>query len=408
MHTEISPFLAAAVAGIIFAGAVPTRAQEHPAHPAAANACLAPAAWHALDGSEPRAMPGAELLAEMARRDIVLLGEHHDDADHHQWQLQTLAGLHVLRPQLVIGFESFPRRVQPALDKWVAGELTVKQFLEQAEWEKVWNLPAEFYLPLFQFARINRIPMVALNVERTLTEAISKQGWDAVPEEQKEGVSRPAPASEGYRDFLFDIFKKHLELAGRNTAAVSKNDAAFRFFVESQTTWDRAMAEALARRTGAAADGRRPLVVGIVGGAHVSHGYGAPHQLRDLGVSNVGVLLPANAREDCNELKRGYADAVFAVPETPRDKPPTPRLGVRLEEADGGVRIAEVVSGSLAERTGLKRGDRIVSVAGAPVAKISAVIGAIRNQPAGTWLPVQVRRGADTLDLVIKFPPQKK
>ncbi len=69
------------------------------------------------------------LLAAMAGRAVVLLGEQHDDMDHHRWQLQTLATLHTLRPRMVIGFEMFPRRVQPVLDRWVAGELTEAEFL---------------------------------------------------------------------------------------------------------------------------------------------------------------------------------------------------------------------------------------------------------------------------------------
>ena len=58
-----------------------------------------------------------------AKRSVVLLGEMHDNPEHHRWQLQTLAALHAVRPDMVIGFEMFPRRVQKALDQWVAGEL---------------------------------------------------------------------------------------------------------------------------------------------------------------------------------------------------------------------------------------------------------------------------------------------
>ncbi len=380
-------------------------AQDRPAHPAPAIACPAPAAWYTLAGGRVRAASGAELLAAMAQRDVVLLGEQHDDADHHRWQLQTLAALHLLRPQMVIGVESLPRRAQPVLDKWIAGELTVKQFLEQSEWEKVWNFPPELYLPLFQFARINRIPMLALNVDRTLTAAITKTGWDAVPADQKEGVSRPAPASGAYTDFLFKAFEQHPRVAGKDTQTPDKNSSAFRFFVESQTTWDRAMAEALARRVEPGPGVRRPLVVGIMGGGHVRHGYGVPHQLRDLGVSNIGTLLPVNADQDCERLKPGLADAVFTVPAMPADKPPPPRLGVRLEAAGGGVRLLEVNPGSLAEKTGLQPGDHIVSIAGAPVTKMISVVAAVRVQPAGTWLPMEIRRGTETVEFVIKFPP---
>jgi hypothetical protein len=76
------------------------------------------------------------VLARAAAAEIVLLGEQHDDEDHHRWQAQVLAGLHALRPDMVIGFEMFPRQVQPALERWVAGELTVPAFLAQTAWDR--------------------------------------------------------------------------------------------------------------------------------------------------------------------------------------------------------------------------------------------------------------------------------
>jgi hypothetical protein len=303
---------------------------------------------------------------------------------------------------MVIGFEAFPRRAQPVLDQWIAGQLTARQFLERSEWEKVWNMPPELYMPLFEFARLNRIPMVALNVDRSLTAMVSKQGWDAVPAARKEGVSRPAAPSSAYENHLFDIYRQHIT---SSKAPLHRNDTAFRNFVQSQTTWDRAMAEALAThvKTPTAA---RPLVVGIMGAGHVRHGYGVIHQLRDLGVTSVGALLPSDGQADCSELKPGYADAVFALPSTPADKAPPPRLGVRLELAEGSVRVVAVEADSLAEQTGVKAGDRIVTIAGAPAGAVSTVLAAVRGALPGTWLPMQVRRGADNIELIVKFPPK--
>jgi len=303
---------------------------------------------------------------------------------------------------MVIGFEAFPRKAQPVLDQWVAGQLTAKQFLERVEWEKVWNMASELYMPLFDFARMNRLPMVALNVERTLTAAISKQGWDAVPAERREGVSRPATPSSAYENHLFDVYKQHV---AANKGTTSRSDPGFRNFVQSQTTWDRAMAEALAARL-KGASGTQPLVVGIMGAGHVRHGYGVIHQLRDLGVTNVGGLIPTDGHTDCGELKAGYADAVFAVPTTPAEHTPPPRLGVRLELADGSVRVVEVEPNSLADKTGVKAGDRIVSVAGSPASAVSNVVAAVRGALPGTWLPLQVRRGDSNVELIVKFPPK--
>ncbi|MBD5804704.1 zinc metallopeptidase RseP [Azoarcus sp. Aa7] len=371
----------------------------------AAPACLTPAAWHSVDGEQPRVAGALALLGEMAKRDVVLLGEHHDEDGHHRWQTQVLAALHVQRPNMVIGFEMFPRRVQPALDRWVAGELTVKEFLEQSEWSKVWNMPAELYLPLFEFARINRVRMVALNVDRELTRTIADKGWDAAPPGEREGVGRPATPTEDYRDYLFQVYSEHPARKGMKDAKAARSDAAFGYFVESQTTWDRAMAEALARslKPGPAAD--KPLVVGIMGSGHIRFGHGVPHQLRDLGVSRIGTLLPLPADFDCDAVRTGLADAVFALPTHAGAKPEPPRLGVRLEEEGGGVRIAEVTAGSLADKTGLKNGDRLMEVAGRPVKQTRSVVASVRGQPPGTWLPVRVKRGDETLDLVVKFPP---
>jgi len=346
-------------------------------------------------------------VAAIAKREVVLLGEQHDEEDDHRWQLYVLAALHAARPDMVIGFEMFPRRAQPVLDRWVAGELTVKELLVQSEWASVWRLPPEFYLPLFQFARINRIPMVALNVDQALTRAVAEKGWDAVPEAQREGVGRAAPVSRAYREFLFEVYGEHPPGRGKDAAKVPATDPAFDRFVETQATWDRAMAEGLARRATARPAFDRPLVVGIVGTGHVRYGYGVPHQLAALGVKSVGALLPLAAATDCKELRPGLADAVFAVPDAATAAPDPPRLGVELDENDGAVRIAGVTAGGLAETTGLKTGDVLVEVAGVPVTRTLAVVAAVRLQPAGTWLPLRVKRGGDLLDLMVKFPVKR-
>ena len=121
-----SRFGALALVGTVAASfAAPAFAQA-----GSASQCLVPGGWARADGVAPQVVDGAGLLAAMAQRAVVLLGEQHDDMDHHRWQLQTLAALHAQRPHLVIGFEMFPRRVQPALDRWVAGELTEAEFLQ--------------------------------------------------------------------------------------------------------------------------------------------------------------------------------------------------------------------------------------------------------------------------------------
>jgi uncharacterized iron-regulated protein len=384
----------------VLAAALPPGLTGGAAGETATRGCVPVGAWVAPAGMKtPRA---EEVLAAAAKRTVVLLGETHDSAEDHRWQLHTIAALRVLRPNMVLGFEAFPRRAQPALDRWVAGELTEAELLAQSDWRNVWRVDPQLYLPLFHFARMHRVPMIALNVERSLAREVSQKGLDAIPRERLEGVGRPAAPAEAYVGRLLPIYAEHARRDGK-PANPDRSDPQFRRFVESQQLWDRAMAEALAA---AAKRPGRPLVVGLMGSQHIVHGHGVPHQLQDLGETEVVTLLPWDRGADCNDLVAGYADAVFglAAPVAAADR--RPRLGVYLEQAADGVRIRQVEKGSIAEASGVREGDIVVEIAGRPAREAGDVAGAVQRQAPGTWLPLKVKRGLDIVELLAKFPPQ--
>lgn len=352
--------------------------------------CGAPGEWRIP--AERQAQPAEQrpLLERLARLPVVLLGEAHDSAEDHRWQLQTLIQLHALQPKLAIGFEMFPRRVQPALDQWLAGSLSEAEFLKQADWDKVWGFDARDYLPLFHYARMNRIPMLAMNVERDVVDAIGKQGYDALSETQKEGVGRPAAPTEAYRKQLRAVFDHH--------PAKARGEDAFPRFVEAQTFWDRAMAEVITAQLRKQGGG---LVVGILGAGHVRHGHGVAHQLKPLGIAETGLLMTWERDDSCAGLGRGYADALYLV-EPPKANPP--RLGVATDSDKDGLRIAQVTPGSVAEAAGLQQGDVIVEVAGQPAKSILVLRSLVQRQTPGTWLPFKVRRNGQDLEIVARFP----
>jgi uncharacterized iron-regulated protein len=362
--------------------------------------CLPAGAWGLPTAKGVRPLPRPP-YAEWARSEVVLLGESHDSAEHHRWQLQVLAAMHAIRPKMSIGFEMFPRRVQAVLDRWVAGELSTPEFLKQVEWSEVWGFDPQLYLPLFHFARMNRIPMLALNVDNGLVKEVGANGWAGIPEHRREGVSSPAPAAKEYEAELLETYRQHpaQALKAGTGGAPTSEDPGFRRFVEAQLLRDRAMAEGIANalaRTG------RPLVVGIMGAGHVRNGYGVPSQLRALGVERVTTLLPLVG--DCRSLGPELADAVFGVETLPAEEPGRPRMGVRLSDATGGARIEDVVRGSPAEAAGLKVGDLIRRIAGSPVKRSVDVAAAVGRQPPGTWLPLEVEREGQGLEKVVKFP----
>ncbi len=358
------------------------------AQPETDESCLVPGQWSTHEVAALRRVAAAEVLAQARDAQFVLLGEAHDNADHHIWQLQALGMLLGVRDELVIGMEMFPRRVQPVLDRWIAGELTESALLQQSEWARIWRFEPDLYLPILRFARLNRIPVVALNVERSLISEIGEHGLDAVSPERREGVTNPAPASTDYRDVLRSTFRQHSKV----------RDSEFEYFVQAQLFWDQAFAQALAD---AAAAHPAALVVGIIGSGHLRHGHGVPHQLWSMGKRHTKVWLPVEDSTSCDHLAN-IADFVFAVRSSPIAA--RPKLGVYLGDDAGGTGVRKVVPGSVAEGAGVISGDRVLAAAGVNIQSSNDLIAIVRRQSPGTWLPLTVERNGQRIELVAKFP----
>ncbi len=360
-----------------------------------------------LDPANGEVLDNRQIFERLSATRIVLLGETHTSAAHHRWQHYMLAALHSRNANMMVGFEMLPRRAQPSLDAWGAGRLSEQEFLEQSEWRKVWGYDAGLYLPLLQFTRQNRLTALALNIDRELVSRVGQQGWNGIDEADRMGLSTPAPASDDYRDSLAQLYAYKQTLGNEaegeepDIDEIKRSDA-FSYFVEAQLTWDRAMAEALA-----AAHRRDPtaIVVGIVGSGHLEFGYGIPHQLADMGIDDVDVLLPLDATDTCDPLPIDLATAVFVVDaEEQAAAPARPRLGIIIEDGDNGVRVMQVIDYSVAAATGIREGDVIQAAAGFETRSTTALIEVIQRQAPGTWLPLEVRRDDETLEMTARFP----
>ena len=388
----------------------------------AGPACATYGSW--VDPKRGRAIDRGAVFQDLAARSsIVLLGESHTAAEHHRWQLQTLAALHGQGRDLVIGFEAFPRRLQSVLDDWVDGKLSEDAFLKASEWRQVWGYDSALYMPLFQFAQLNRIPMIALNVERRLVGRVGQEGWNSVPQSEREGLSDPAPASRAYQLELARIYLMKKTMSAQPLAALSSsaarpperseseladamNDPEFKRFVEAQLTWDRAMAEALA---GAHVKFPNAIIAGVLGSGHVEGGHGVPHQLKDIGTSATTSLMPVGVDEACELIGTSFADLIFTLPQSKKaEAPEPPRLGVFLAQGDRAPRINQVAGGSVAEAAGLQAGDHVVRAAGLDTKTPDDLVEIVGRQAPGTWLPLSIRRGAQDTDLIAKFPPRQR
>ncbi|WP_416907675.1 MAG: ChaN family lipoprotein [Polymorphobacter sp.] len=252
--------------------------------------CLPPAQWQ--DG-QGRPLSQNAALAEAARARIILLGEAHETPGIHRWQADTARQLAADGRPLVIAVEWLPRAAQAALDAFTSGASDEAKFLTESEWEIRWGYDFAAYRPVFELARSHALPVRAVNIDRSIVRATSKNGLDAgLDTARKAGTAlgRPAAPSADYKARLEASFAEH----GAGEASPPKPEALARF-IAAQTIWDRAMAEGIAAILAETPEAR---VVALMGHGHVEAGHGVAHQLAALGHRDVFSAIPAIADPD--------------------------------------------------------------------------------------------------------------
>ncbi|ALC16616.1 putative iron-regulated protein [Desulfuromonas soudanensis] len=234
-----------------------------------------PGKAHILQLDEGKYVSFAEVLKDLSTTRVVFMGELHDHAGHHRAQLQVIRALHNRGVTLAVGLEMFRSDSQQALDRWVAGESREEEFLR--DYEENWSL-WPVYREIFLFAREHGVKLVGLNLSRKITGQVASKGMDSLsPEQLGELPGVRCVVDPPYRSFIQRTLGAHVH-----------KGAVFENFCEAQLLWDTAMARTLMNFLGTHPE---HLVVVLAGSGHAWH-YGIPRQLRDLGETNLRVLLP--------------------------------------------------------------------------------------------------------------------
>lgn len=181
------------------------------------------------DGSR---MGLTRLTSELRGSPFVLMGELHDEQDHHRAQLMLIRVLWEAKVPLAIGMEMFRQDAQESLDRWVRGEMPEEEMEEifSKNWaESSWVL----YREILRFARDKSIPVLGLNLPREVTQKVASSGYASLPEEmRKEWGDVSCDPKDPYKSFLLWAFEAH----------EAHKDGQWENFCQAQILWDTAMA----------------------------------------------------------------------------------------------------------------------------------------------------------------------
>jgi uncharacterized iron-regulated protein len=125
------------------------------------------------------------LLPRLAAAHFVLLGERHDNPDHHRLQGRVVESLVSAGRRPAIVLEMLEVAQQAAIDEYVArADATAAGFGAALGWEKTSWPPFKDYQPIFDAAFAGKLPIVAGNVAQADAKALVKQGVAALPPER--------------------------------------------------------------------------------------------------------------------------------------------------------------------------------------------------------------------------------
>ncbi|MBE9487130.1 MAG: ChaN family lipoprotein, partial [Chloroflexi bacterium] len=152
----------------------------------------------------------AAMYDQASRAQVVYVGETHDNPASHRLQIDILQALAASNPGKVsLAMEMFTPKQQPGLDRWVAGELTEKEFLKDVDWLTSWRMNFALYRDLLTFCRDQQIPILALNANKDLQKQVSRTPFAELTTEQQQLLPELDHSDPYQRAMVEAVFSDH-------------------------------------------------------------------------------------------------------------------------------------------------------------------------------------------------------
>lgn len=313
-----------------------------------------------------------DIIEGVSGKKIVYVGEYHDRFAHHDIQLQIIKGLYKKNRKIAIGMEMFQRPFQGVLDDYIEGRIDEREFLKRSEYFKRWGFDYNLYKPILDFARQEKIPVVALNIRREIVDKVSRGGIDSLSESEKREIPAQMDFSDNeYRERLKEVFLRHN----------GSNEKNFDFFYQSQILWDETMSMSIDEFLKKKPDYQ---MVVLAGGGHIQYGSGIPKRtFRRNGYDYATILNDV-------DIERNIAN--YIIFPRPLEGVTSPKLMVSLKEVHGAVRIEGFAENSVSEKAGLKKGDIILSLDNVVVKSVEDIRIHLFYKKRGDTVRVKVLR----------------
>jgi len=244
-----------------------------------------------------------QLIDQISSKDLIFVGEVHDNPEHHLIQVQILQALTACCRPVSIAMEFFERPQQPTLDRYHRDELDETEFLKEVDWGSDYH----FYRPLIRMAKQNDGVVLAINAPRDVVKKVARQGLESLDESERNKIAQEIDLSnEAHRNYVREAYERH-------THGDLKK---FEYFYEAQCVWEDTMAESLAeylRENGG-------MLVALTGNGHIINKFGVPDRTIERVPVSMVTIMPLSLSKELT-IEKETADYVWLT----ADYPPRPR-----------------------------------------------------------------------------------
>lgn len=328
------------------------------------------------------------IMDQLEKSRVVYVGEEHTDYGCHLLQLRIIQALFQADPNLSIGMEMFPRSSQKALDGYINGTIkSERKFLRKSHYFSVWGYDYRLYRGIIGYARLHKIPIIGLNLDKKIVSQVFRKGnMDGLSEKQIKAIAPERNLDvPGYRQRLSRAFSAH-DLTGFARKQ-------FAGFLQAQSIWDETMAQTIADYL-TAHPGRKMVV--IAGTGHVYKDSAIPPRvarrlpLRQSVVAGIGF-------GDTGLVKGRQLDYLLQTQNI--SLKPAAKIGVFLKveknKKKAGATLVRVVNISpqgKAGQAGLKENDIIQSIDGQEIQTVADLKIELLDKAPGDVVTLKVLR----------------
>ncbi len=207
-----------------------------------------------------------KIIADCEDADVLFFGEEHNDSAGHYLENKIFQALHKkYGEQLALSLEMFETDGQLVLNEYLAGFIDETRFAKDV---RLWSNYKD-YRPMIEYAKQNKIPVIAANPPRRYVSLVSRRGMKSLDSLSKDAKKYLPPLpydtlSGRYREKFIDIMQGSPGGANPNV-------------YYSQSLWDAGMSYSIYKFL---KKNKRKKIFHCVGGFHTEEKLGTAAQLQ--------------------------------------------------------------------------------------------------------------------------------